>query len=75
MTFLLSPLARGLGVLAVLAGSFFFWLREHDARVADRVNVKTEKKAIENERTANDVRDAVASGKRGVPNPYTRRGD
>ncbi len=75
MTFLLSPLARGLAVLAVLSGSFFFWLLEHDKRVEDRVTVKIEKKANEDVKTADDVRDAVAAGGRGMRSKYVRPGE
>ncbi len=77
---LLSPIVRAIAGAAVLAGSFLVWLAIHDAKVeraatAEVVSVIKEK-ADANAQTADAVRDAVASDKRGVrnPNPYRRPG-
>ena len=42
---------------------------------ASRLATKIEKKADDNAKTADAVRDDVAAGKRGVRNPYRRPGD
>lgn len=66
LAFLASPLGRGLAIAAVLAGSFGWWLRNHDQRVEERVVTNINKsaenlseKAVEN-RARGDVPDALA---------------
>lgn len=77
MSLLLSPLARGAVIAAVIVGSFLAWLLAHDARVesraAERVVTVVQRKADANAKTAEQVRNDVAAGKRGVPDPHRLR--
>jgi len=41
--FLLSPLGRSAAIAVVVAGSFFWWLSNHDDRVEQRVVTKIDK--------------------------------
>ena len=76
MSLLLSPIVRALAGVAVLAASFLTWLAFHDAKIEKAAVTEVvrviEEKADDNARTADVVRDAAATGKRGVRNPYRR---
>ena len=50
-------------------------LWRHDARVRERATAAIERKAEEHVRVADDVRDAVAAGTRGMRDPYRRDRD
>ena len=70
-----SKWIRRLGLcLAVVAG-YAWWEGRAEQKGADRVLVMIEKKANADAQTADAVRDAVASGKRGLRDPSKRPGE
>lgn len=58
-------------------GGYRVWLWEHDTKVSQAARVEVvdaaKQKADENAALSNDVRNALAAGKRGVRNPYVLR--
>ena len=68
-----SKWVRRLGILFIAVAAYSFWESRVENRGAERVTTRIEKKANDNAATATDVRDGVASGKGGKPDPYARR--
>ena len=73
LPFLLSPLGRSAAIAVVLAGSFFWWLHNHDQRVTERVVTKID--TVNN--NASKLGTAAAAGSsdkrvRGKRDPTTR---
>ena len=67
-----SKWVRRLGVCLVAVSAYAWCDSRTQQKGADRVLVKIEKKANVDAQTADAVRDAVASGKRGVRDPSRR---
>ena len=68
-----SKWVRRLGVCFLVVAAYAVWESRVEQRGAERVTTRIEKKANDNAATATDVRDGVASGKGGKPDPYARR--
>ncbi len=67
-----SRSVRIVGACFIAVGAYAWWEARTEQKGAERVIVKIEKKANEDAKTADAVRDDVAAGKRGLRNPYVR---
>jgi hypothetical protein len=73
LAFFLSPLGRSAAIAVVLAGSFFWWLHNHDQRVTERVVINIDK-ANDNATNLGSSAAAASADKRvrGRRDPTTR---
>lgn len=61
LPFLLTPIGRVAGTLAILAMAWFGFARHYENKGASRVEARIEKRVSEHAKTADDVRRTVSS--------------